>query len=78
MPTLARVSGSVLHCHGQQSRGDGAGHWLTGLTENDWGPASVNITQEGDFYDAEYDYKLTPLWLVKPIVWIGAGVGKVF
>ena len=44
---------------------------------NDWGGAGVNITQEGDFYEAEYKYKLTPLWLVKPIVRLGAGVGKI-
>ena len=41
------------------------------------GGAGVNITQEGDFYEAEYKYKLTPLWLVKPLVSLGAGVGKI-
>lgn len=46
-------------------------------TENDWGGAGVNITQVGDFTKADYKYKLTPLFLVKPLVWLGVGVGKV-
>ncbi|KAH7318254.1 pectin lyase fold/virulence factor [Stachybotrys elegans] len=45
--------------------------------KNDWGGAGVNITQEGTFYKAEYKYKLTPLWLVKPLVQLGAGVGRI-
>lgn len=47
------------------------------FVENDWGGAGVNITQEGDFYKADYKFKLTPLWLVKPLVWLGVGVGKI-
>lgn len=45
--------------------------------ENDWGPASINITQVGDFYEAPYKYKLTPVWLVSSVVWLGVGVGKI-
>jgi pectate lyase len=47
------------------------------ITENDWGPATINITQVGDFTKADYKYKLTPLWLVQPIVKLGAGIGRV-
>lgn len=47
-------------------------------TENDWGPASINITQVGDFKKAPYKYKLTPLPLVAPIVKLGAGVGRIW
>lgn len=44
---------------------------------NDWGSATVNITQVGDFDKAPYKYKLTPLVLVETIVKLGAGIGKV-
>ena len=50
---------------------------LTSVEENDWGPATVNITQVGDFKKAPYKYKLTPLPLVALLVKLGAGVGKV-
>ncbi|KAI6784989.1 pectate lyase A-like protein [Emericellopsis cladophorae] len=46
--------------------------------KNDWGGSIVNITQKGDFYKADYKFKLTPLLLVKPLVWLGVGVGKVW
>jgi len=46
-------------------------------TENDWGPASVNITQVGTFTKAPYKFKLTPLPLVPLVVKLGAGVGKI-
>ncbi|KAK0386630.1 hypothetical protein NLU13_6465 [Sarocladium strictum] len=45
--------------------------------KNDWGPATVNITQVGSFTKADYTYKLTPLWLVQLIVKLGAGVGRI-
>ncbi|KAK3293109.1 pectin lyase fold/virulence factor [Chaetomium fimeti] len=44
---------------------------------NDWGKATVNITQVGDFKKAPYKFKLTPLPLVAPIVKLGAGVGRI-
>jgi len=44
---------------------------------NDWGGAGVNITQVGNFTKAPYKYKLTPLHLVKAVVKVGAGIGKV-
>ncbi|KAL2166190.1 hypothetical protein VTG60DRAFT_3150 [Thermothelomyces hinnuleus] len=45
--------------------------------KNDWGKATVNITQVGNFRKAPYKFKLTPLPLVEPIVKLGAGVGKI-
>jgi surface polysaccharide O-acyltransferase-like enzyme len=45
--------------------------------ENDFGNAGVNITQEGNFYKSEYKFKLTPLWLVQPLVKLGVGRGKI-
>ncbi|KAM7211625.1 polysaccharide lyase [Rhypophila decipiens] len=45
--------------------------------KNDWGGAGVNITQVGNFTKAPYKYKLTPLFLVAPVVKLGAGVGKI-
>ncbi|KAL2126899.1 hypothetical protein VTI74DRAFT_11648 [Chaetomium olivicolor] len=45
--------------------------------KNDWGPATINITQVGNFQKAPYKYKLTPLPLVAPIIKLGAGVGKI-
>ncbi|KAI9149484.1 ceramide glucosyltransferase [Paramyrothecium foliicola] len=45
--------------------------------KNDFGKAFVNITQKGDFYKSDYKFKLTPLWLVQPIVKLGVGVGKI-
>ncbi len=50
---------------------------LTSVAENDWGQATVNITQVGDFKKAPYKYKLTPLPLVALLVKLGAGVGKI-
>lgn len=47
------------------------------LVENDWGNAGVNITQEGNYTDAGYEYKLTPLFLVKPLAKLAAGIGKI-
>jgi len=44
---------------------------------NDWGTATVNITQVGTFDKAPYQYLLTPLELVEETVKAGAGVGKV-
>ncbi|KAL1958886.1 hypothetical protein VTO42DRAFT_3439 [Malbranchea cinnamomea] len=44
---------------------------------NDWGPASINITQVGNFTRAPYKYKLTPLRKVEKVVKAGAGVGKI-
>jgi pectate lyase len=46
-------------------------------TENDWGNAGVNITQKGNFYKADYKFKLTPLPLVPAVVKLGAGVGRI-
>jgi pectate lyase len=45
--------------------------------KNDFGNAGVNITQEGNFYKSEYKFKLTPLWLVQPLVKLGVGRGKI-
>ncbi|KAK4166855.1 polysaccharide lyase [Cladorrhinum sp. PSN259] len=45
--------------------------------KNDWGSAGVNITQVGDFVEAPYEFKLTPLLLVPTVVKLGAGVGKI-
>ncbi|KAI0478345.1 pectin lyase fold/virulence factor [Xylaria cf. heliscus] len=45
--------------------------------KNDWGPATVNITQTGNFTKVDYDYALTPLDQVKSVVLAGAGVGKI-
>ncbi|KAK6333771.1 hypothetical protein TWF730_003954 [Orbilia blumenaviensis] len=44
---------------------------------NDWGTASVNITQTGAFTSAGYTYNLTPLASVEASVRAGAGVGKI-
>ena len=60
-------------------------HWSSGVLSasltpssgNDWGKATVNITQVGTFKKAPYKFKLTPLLLVEPIVKIGAGIGKI-
>lgn len=57
-------------------------HCLTRMlikkTENDWGNAGVNITQKGDFYKADYKFKLTPLKLVPAVAKLGAGVGRIW
>lgn len=45
--------------------------------ENDWGTATVNITQVGNFTKAPYTYQLSPLADVASIVERGAGVGKI-
>lgn len=45
--------------------------------ENDWGTATINITQVGNFTKAPYKYMLTPLKLVEQTVKAGTGVGKI-
>ncbi|KAJ2896837.1 polysaccharide lyase family 1 protein [Zalerion maritima] len=45
--------------------------------KNDWGPATINITQWGNFTHAPYRYKLTPLRQVEWTVKKGAGIGKI-
>ncbi|KAI6755728.1 hypothetical protein HG531_004834 [Fusarium graminearum] len=45
--------------------------------KNDWGHAGVNITQKGNFYKADYKFKLTPLPLVPAVVKLGAGIGRI-
>lgn len=47
------------------------------VAENDFGKATVNITQVGNFTKAPYKYKLTPLKDVTKIVKNGAGIGKI-
>lgn len=47
------------------------------VAENDWGPATINITQVGNFTKAPYRYRLTPLKQVKKVVKAGAGLGKI-
>ncbi|KAF2742583.1 polysaccharide lyase family 1 protein [Sporormia fimetaria CBS 119925] len=44
---------------------------------NDWGSATVNITQIGNFTKARYWYRLTPLRDVQRVVKRGAGIGKI-
>ncbi|KAJ9640940.1 hypothetical protein H2201_002173 [Coniosporium apollinis] len=44
---------------------------------NDWGPATINITQVGNFTEVPYKYRLTPLKHVQEVVKAGAGLGKV-
>lgn len=44
---------------------------------NDFGNAGVNITQVGNYTDAGYKYKLTPLPLVKYVVKLAAGINKI-
>jgi pectate lyase len=50
---------------------------LTYTVENDWGPATINITQVGNFTEAPYAYALTPLADVSDVVKAGAGLGKI-
>jgi pectate lyase len=50
---------------------------LTVLLANDWGKATINITQVGNFTKAPYKYKLTPLEQVERLVKVGAGLGKI-
>lgn len=45
--------------------------------KNDFGKATVNITQVGNFTRAPYRYRLTPLKEVAKIVKAGAGLGKI-
>lgn len=45
--------------------------------KNDWGPATINITQVGNFTEAPYRYSLTPLHKVERVVKKGAGLGKI-
>jgi pectate lyase len=47
------------------------------VAENDFGEATVNITQVGNFTEAPYRYKLTPLRDVAKVVKGGAGIGKI-
>jgi|TARA_R110002003_G_scaffold52_13_gene4440 pectate lyase len=44
--------------------------------ENDFGKATVNITQVGNFTRAPYKYKLTPLKQVSKVVKSGVGLGQ--
>jgi hypothetical protein len=50
---------------------------LTRTAENDWGPATINITQVGNFTKAPYEYDLTPLKEVIDVVKAGSGLGKI-
>jgi hypothetical protein len=50
---------------------------LINITENDFGKATVNITQVGTFTVAPYRFKLTPLKQVERVVKAGAGLGKI-
>lgn len=45
--------------------------------ENDFGKATVNITQVGNFTKAPYKFKLTPLKQVSKVVKAGVGLGKI-
>jgi pectate lyase len=45
--------------------------------KNDFGKATVNITQIGNFAKAPYRYKLTPLKQIEKVVKSGAGLGKI-
>ncbi|KAF2123196.1 polysaccharide lyase family 1 protein [Lophiotrema nucula] len=45
--------------------------------KNDWGPASINVTQVGNFTKAPYIYKLTALRDVQKVVKAGAGLGQI-
>ena len=47
------------------------------MTENDFGEATVNITQVGNFTKAPYKYQLTSLKELKKVVKAGAGLGKI-
>ncbi|KAK0624271.1 pectin lyase fold/virulence factor [Immersiella caudata] len=51
--------------------------WANLGAENDWGKATINITQVGNFTKAPYKFVLTPLNLVEETVKAGAGVGKI-
>lgn len=51
--------------------------WANGLAENDFGNAGVNITQEGNFTEVPYEYKLSPLAFVQPLAKLAAGVGRI-
>jgi pectate lyase len=50
---------------------------LMTMIENDFGKATINITQVGNFTRAPYKFKLTPLKQVEKIVKAGAGLGKI-
>lgn len=45
--------------------------------KNDFGKATVNITQVGNFKKAPYRFQLTPLREVSKVVKAGAGIGKI-
>lgn len=47
-------------------------------TKNYWGTAGVNITQKGNFYKADYRFKLTRLNLVPTICKLGASIGRIW
>ncbi|KAF1849751.1 polysaccharide lyase family 1 protein [Cucurbitaria berberidis CBS 394.84] len=51
--------------------------FLTVCLENDFGKATVNITQVGNFTQAPYKYKLTTLKKLEKVVKKGAGLGKI-
>jgi pectate lyase len=46
------------------------------MTENDFGKATINITQVGNFTKAPYQYKLTSLDKVAKLVKKSAGLGQ--
>jgi pectate lyase len=50
---------------------------LTIIVANDFGKATINITQVGNFTKAPYKYKLTPLKQVSKVIKAGAGLGKI-
>lgn len=50
---------------------------LIPTAENDFGKATVNITQVGNFKKAPYRFQLTPLREVSKVVKAGAGIGKI-
>jgi pectate lyase len=50
---------------------------LTTVVANDFGKATINITQVGNFTKAPYKYRLTPLKQVAKVVKAGAGLGKI-
>ena len=53
------------------------GHFADSSVANDWGTASINITQVGNFTEAPYGYALTALKEVEKVVRAGAGLGKI-
>jgi pectate lyase len=50
---------------------------LMAIIVNDFGKATINITQVGNFTKAPYKFKLTPLKQVAKTIKAGAGLGKI-